>query len=93
MDSKKMMGLVLALPFLFIATISPFAFSAREIPVLTSDGGGVDEITTAGNTRSNIPLSDVMSPDRCLPPGTSPCVIDDIGCCSGMCLLTFPERC
>ncbi|KAJ6682444.1 hypothetical protein OIU74_020645 [Salix koriyanagi] len=50
----------------------------REIP-LTSDGGA-DEITTASNTRSNIPLSNVMLPvssGRCLPPGTSPCMIGD----------------
>ncbi|KAJ6305305.1 hypothetical protein OIU78_020774 [Salix suchowensis] len=80
MESKKM-SLVLILSFLFIATISPFAFSVREIP-LTSDGGGADEITTASNTRSNIPLSNVMLPvssGRCLPPGTSPCMIGDVG--------------
>ncbi|KAG5244900.1 serine carboxypeptidase [Salix suchowensis] len=93
MDSKKM-SLVLILSFLFIATISPFAFSMREIP-LTSDGGA-DEITTASNTRSNIPLSNVMLPvssGRCLPPGTSPCMIGDVSCCSGICLLIYPPVC
>ncbi|KAJ6353520.1 hypothetical protein OIU76_002522 [Salix suchowensis] len=93
MDSKKM-SLVLILSFLFIATISPLAFSMREIP-LTSDGGA-DEITTASNTRSNIPLSNVMLPvssGRCLPPGTSPCMIGDVSCCSGICLLIYPPVC
>ncbi|KAG6773677.1 hypothetical protein POTOM_020990 [Populus tomentosa] len=65
MDSKKV-SLFLIVSFLFIATISPCAFSMREIP-LTFDG--VDEIAT-GNTK-NIPLSNVMMPksaDKCLPP-------------------------
>ncbi|KAG6773678.1 hypothetical protein POTOM_020991 [Populus tomentosa] len=65
MDSKKV-SLVLIVSFLFMVTISPCAFSMREIP-LTYDG--VDGIAT-GNTK-NIPLSNVMMPksaDKCLPP-------------------------
>ncbi|KAG6775528.1 hypothetical protein POTOM_019004 [Populus tomentosa] len=87
MDSKKV-SLVLIVSFLFIATISPCAFSMREIP-LTFDG--VDGIA-ASNTK-NIPLSNVMMPksaDKCLPPGTSPCLIGDVGCCSGICLAIWP---
>ena len=90
MDSKKV-SLFLIVSLLFMATISPCAFSMREIP-LTFDG--VDEITTS-NTK-NIPLSNVMMPksaDSCLPPGTSPCLIGDVGCCSGICLRIFPGIC
>ena len=91
MDSKKV-SLFLIVSFLFIATISPCAFSMREIP-LTFDG--VDEIAT-GNTK-NIPLSNIVtmpkSADKCLPPGTSPCLIGDVGCCSGICLFIFPPVC
>ncbi|KAH8507968.1 hypothetical protein H0E87_010209 [Populus deltoides] len=90
MDSKKV-SLFLIVSLLFIATISPCAFSMREIP-RTSDG--VDEITTS-NTK-NIPLSNVMMPqsaDKCLPPGTSPCLIGDVGCCSGICLRILPGIC
>jgi hypothetical protein len=90
MDSKKV-SLFLIVSLLFIATISPCAFSMREIP-LTFDG--VDEIATS-NTK-NIPLSNVMMPksaDECLPPGTSPCIIGDVGCCSGFCYYIFPPVC
>nr|XP_034897808.1 serine carboxypeptidase-like 34 [Populus alba] len=74
MDSKKV-SLVLIVSFLFLATISPCAFSMREIP-LTSDG--VDGIATS-NTK-NIPLSNVMMPksaDDCLPSGVISFVVLD----------------
>ncbi|KAJ6996796.1 hypothetical protein NC653_013405 [Populus alba x Populus x berolinensis] len=91
MDSKKV-SLVLIVSFLFMATISPCAFSMREIP-LTFDG--VDGIA-ASNTK-NIPLSNIVmmpkSADKCLPPGTSPCSIGDVSCCSGICLLIYPPVC
>ncbi|KAL3591719.1 hypothetical protein D5086_010359 [Populus alba] len=91
MDSMKV-SLVLIVSFLFMATISPCAFSMREIP-LTFDG--VDGIA-ASNTK-NIPLSNIVmmpkSADKCLPPGTSPCIIGDVVCCSGICALSFPGIC
>jgi hypothetical protein len=90
MNSKKV-SLFLIVSLLFMATISPCAFSMREIP-LTFDG--VVEITKS-NTK-NIPLSNVMMPksaDKCLPPGTSPCLIGDVGCCSGICLYSYPGIC
>jgi len=90
MDSKKV-SLFLIVSLLFMATISPCAFSMREIP-LTSDG--VEEIATS-NTK-NIPLSNVMMPksaDECLPPGTSACLIGDVGCCSEFCYYSLPPVC